>query len=365
MLCFMGTAPLHKAVANGDVRCIRLLVGSGANIDSPNLYGDTPLHRAVENSRLATVVELLRHGADVDRPNKQGNTPLHLAAAIGHSALTRALLQAGAVAMSFNLKGMVPLHTAIYYGQRKVLEALMSYHTNRKISWSALCTQKTNDTPLHVAARALRVNDFVWMVEYGGFSPGLVMKNLYNQDPVKLLKECKKLIGAMNKFNKKAMKAAKTGKAAPPMPAKIMMPPQNLPLPEGDQREKMNAQLPGKTEAYLLEEPTYVNFHTTPLPPPEPSAKKGKKGKGGGKKGKKEKVVPPPAFQIGLNDALARLDGKGGPKIEECIQTIAKKYEEEKKVAEKIAQEKAKAKAQADKDAKAKAAKDKEAAKKK
>ena len=59
---------------------------------------------------------------------------------------------------------------------------------------------------------------------------------------------------------------------------------------------------------YLLEEPTYVKFHTTPLPPPEPSAKKGKKGKGGGgKKGKKEKVVPPPAFQMGLDEALARL----------------------------------------------------------
>ena len=69
--------------------------------------------------------------------------------------------------------------------------------------------------------------------------------------------------------------------------------------------------------------------------------------------------MPPPAFQLGLDDALARLDGKGGPKIAETLTALAKKYEEEKKVAEKIAAEKAKAKAQAEKDAKAKEAKGK------
>jgi len=136
------------------------------------------------------------------------------------------------------------------------------------------------------------------------------------------------------------------------------------PMLAGDARERMAQQPPGTTQAYLLESPTYVKFHTTPLPPPEPAAKKGKKGKGkGGKKGKKEKVVPPPAFQMGLDEALIRLDpsgsGKGGPKIDECLGNIAKKYEEEKKLAEKLAAEKAKAKAQAEKDAKAKEAKGK------
>ena len=114
------------------------------------------MHRAVENSRLATVTELLRHGADIDRPNKGGNTPLHLACAIGHVSLVRALLQAGAVAMSFNLKGYCPLHTAIHCGQRKVLEALISFHKNRRLAWETLLVEKTNDNPLHVAVRALR-----------------------------------------------------------------------------------------------------------------------------------------------------------------------------------------------------------------
>ena len=121
------------------------------------------------------------------------------------------------------------------------------------------------------------------------------------------------------------------------------------------------SQEPGKTEVYLLEEPTYVKFHTTPLPPPEPAQKKGKKGKGGGgKKGKKEKVIPPPPFTCSLDDALenTRLGDKGGKQIDEVIANLAKKYEEEKKAAEKLAAEKAKAKAQAEKEAKAKAAKE-------
>ena len=263
--------------------------------------------------------------------------------------------------MSVNLKGYVPLHTAIEKGQRKALETLMSFHNNRKLPWQTLLVAKTNETPLHVAVRALRVNDLQWMVEYGGFAPGLVMKSIENRDPVKLLKEAKKHLGKMGKYRKKALKAAKTGREPPEVPKAILPPPPSDPPldPAVPQREHMARQLPGKTQAYLLDEPTYVTFHTTPLPPPEPAAKKGKKGKGGGKKAKKEKVIPQLPFAMGFDEALLRLDGKGGPKITEVLANLAKKYEEEKKAAEKVAAEKAKAKAQAEKDAKAKEAKGK------
>jgi len=354
-LDMLGTTPLHKAVANGDTRALRLLIGCSADVDAANVYGDTPLHRAIANSRVHTVTELLRHGADLDRPNKKGDTPLHTACANGNVALMRALLTAGAVVTSFNLKGYSPIHTAVHHGHRKILEQMIGFHNNRKIAWQTLRTQKTNDTPLHVAVRALRVNDLVWMVDYGGFSSALVLKNGENRDPIKLLKEAKKLLGNLAKYRKQAQKAAKTGRDPPAKKANIIFPPQNLPLPDGDARMRMAAQLPGQTHAYLLEEPTYVKFHTTPLPPPEPK----------GKKGKKEKVVPPPVFTIGLDEAESRLDNRGAKKIKEVLEALDKKYQEEKKVAEKIAAEKAKAKAQAEKEAKAKAAKDKEAAKKK
>ena len=119
--------------------------------------------------------------------------------------------------------------------------------------------------------------------------------------------------------------------------------------------ERMAQQLPGQTNAYLLEDPCYVNFHTTPLPPPEPKGKK----KRGGKKEKKAKVVPPPVFTLGIDEALNRLDGRGGGFIDEALKEMAKKYEEEKKVAEKLAAERKKLEEQKAKDAKAKEAKKK------
>lgn len=356
----VNSTGLHKAASNGDRRALRLLLGARANIDAANLYGDTCLHRAVENSRLATLAELIRHGAQLDKPNNQGNTPLHLACAIGHDKLVRALLSAGAMTLAYNLKGYVPLHTCIQYGQRQTLETLMSFHSNRRLAWADLCVAKTNDTPLHVAVRALRVKDLIWMVEAGGFSAGLVMKNVENRDVIKLMKEAKKLLSKMTKYRKKALKAAKQGKDPPPPPQQIVFPSQYQQVEDlEDPRDKMAKQKPGTTEAYLLHDPGYVNFQTTPLPPPEPSGKKGKKGKGGGKKAKKEKIVPPPVFTLGVDEAVERLDGKGGAFIEEAITQISKKYEEEKKAAEKLAQEKAKAKAAAEKEAKAKEAKGK------
>ena len=52
----------------------------------------------------------------------------------------------------------------------------------------------------------------------------------------------------------------------------------------------------GQTHAYLLSEPTYVHFHTTPLPPPEPAkGKKGKKGKARAST-RRSNLLPPPLW---------------------------------------------------------------------
>ncbi len=214
--------------------------------------------------------------------------------------------------------------------------------------------QASGDCPLHVAVRSMRIPLFVWMVEFGGFSSGLVIKNVENTDPMKHLKKAQGLLKKMAAYRKKVAKADKKGAAKPPMPAAIVPPP---PPPEDPRplAEQMATQKPGSTQAYLMEEPVYVKFHEVPAPPPEPKGKKGKKGKGG--KAKKEKVIPPPPFSCTLDQALEidRTEGKGAPYIGEQLKNLAKKYEDEKKNFEK--EKKAAA------DAAAKAAKDKEAAK--
>ena len=356
------STPLHKAVANGDQRAMQLLLGGGADINFQNMYGDTPVHRAVENSRLYTFTHLQRMGADINRPNKVGNTPLHLAAAIGHVQLVRALLTAGAGVMNYNLRGQVPLHVAVAAGKKEALKEFVAFHNNRKLPWATLCTQASNDTPLHVAVRTLRIPLFVWMVDNGGFSAGMVMKNVENIDPMKHLKKAQGLLKKMQGYQKKVDKADKKGAPKPPMPAAII-PPAPPPPDLRPLAEQMATQKQGSIQAYLMEDPIYVNFHEVPAPPPEP---KGKKKKGGGK-AKKEKLIPPPPFICTLGQALEveRTERRGAPYIGEKLKDMEKKYEEEKKAAEKIAAEKAKLKAQAEKEAAAKAAKDKPAGKKK
>ena len=191
----------------------------------------------------------------------------------------------------------------------------------------------------------MRIPLFVWMVDFGGFSAGLVMKNGENTDPMKHLKKAQGLLKKMMAYQKKVAKAEKKGAPKPPKPGAIIPPP---PPPEDtrDVATRMATQKAGTTQAYLLEDPCYVNFHEVPAPPPEPKGKKGKKGKGGGK-AKKEKVIPPPPFSCTLDQALEteRTEGRGPPYIGETLKNLEKKYEEEKKAAEKIAAEKAKLKA--------------------
>ncbi len=65
------------------------------------------------------------------------------------------------------------------------------------------------------------------------------------------------------RYRKKAMKAAKTGRPAPPMPAAIVMPPQNLPLPEGDQREMMGKQVRKRKGSNTASEQTHARKHAS------------------------------------------------------------------------------------------------------
>ena len=121
----------------------------------------------------------------------------------------RALLSAGAVCISYNLRGYVPLHSAIAAGKKESLEQLIAFHEKRRLEWATLCAQNSNDSPLHIAVRQLRIPLFMWMVEHGGFSAGLVMKNVENSDPMKHLKKAQGLLKKMAKFRKKELKALK------------------------------------------------------------------------------------------------------------------------------------------------------------
>ncbi|TRX96041.1 hypothetical protein FHL15_003183 [Xylaria flabelliformis] len=93
-----ATSPLLTAISLGNYRVVRLLIRSGANIDTPDQDGMTPLHLAVQRG-------------DLDR--------------------ARALLDLGADVMTVNVRGRGLLHTAIVEDQRPMVSMLLSWCAER------------------------------------------------------------------------------------------------------------------------------------------------------------------------------------------------------------------------------------------
>lgn len=67
---------LHQLVKEGNLKCIRILVNLGAEVNMVDVVGQTPLHLSVIAGNLAVTKFLLRNGANPDVKDKDGNTPV-------------------------------------------------------------------------------------------------------------------------------------------------------------------------------------------------------------------------------------------------------------------------------------------------
>jgi len=81
-----GWTALHCALGREEfityreAKVVRLLLSSGAKLDSRGQGNETPLHIAAHFAQSGVVDLLVRNGADVDAKTDQGDTPLHLVA---------------------------------------------------------------------------------------------------------------------------------------------------------------------------------------------------------------------------------------------------------------------------------------------
>jgi ankyrin repeat protein len=57
--------PLHQAVRDGDVKRVRSLIASGADLEAKTWVGDTALRHAVEEHQRGMVELLIANGADL------------------------------------------------------------------------------------------------------------------------------------------------------------------------------------------------------------------------------------------------------------------------------------------------------------
>ncbi len=78
---YRGTSgtPLYAAIEGDRIEVAKYLLGSGAQVNVPDVRGFTPLHQVVLHGSLDMAQLLITKGADLDAQNVQRSTPLHIA----------------------------------------------------------------------------------------------------------------------------------------------------------------------------------------------------------------------------------------------------------------------------------------------
>ena len=108
----LSSAPVHEALAAGNVSLALELIDGGASIHGLGQHRRTLLHIAAMNGFKAVAETLLRRGAAIDPIDDEFWTPLHLASGHGHTMLVDILLSYGAGIDIQDDEGWTALHQA-------------------------------------------------------------------------------------------------------------------------------------------------------------------------------------------------------------------------------------------------------------
>jgi ankyrin repeat protein len=100
-----GTAPLMRAVAQNDVKAIRIFLDNGSPVDKQNMAGVSALHIAARYNSIEAAKLLLENSAAIDIADFEGFTPL-MRACLGRNAeMVELLVKNGALAWKSNIFG--------------------------------------------------------------------------------------------------------------------------------------------------------------------------------------------------------------------------------------------------------------------
>ncbi|KAM0198488.1 hypothetical protein ACHAPI_004012 [Fusarium lateritium] len=141
-----GETPLLLAIEGGNYSVAELLIAKGANVLLADSHGKTPLHRASRRGDFKTVKQLIEHGAEILTSSEDNFTPLLHAAVGGHSEVVTLLLDKGADFSDADEKGYTLLHKASILGDQTLVRQLI----DRGADFAA--SSKKGYTPLAIAS---------------------------------------------------------------------------------------------------------------------------------------------------------------------------------------------------------------------
>uniref|UniRef100_A0A3Q1G365 Ankyrin repeat and SOCS box containing 13a, tandem duplicate 2 n=1 Tax=Acanthochromis polyacanthus TaxID=80966 RepID=A0A3Q1G365_9TELE len=178
--------PLHEACLRGQAQCVQLLLDAGAQVDARNVDGSTPLCDACSAGSLECVKILLEHGAKANPAlTSRTASPLHEACVGGNSDCVELLIAMGACLEAYDLYYGTPLHVACVNEHTNCVKVLLnavpwgSGWRSLQMTFIFLVGAKVNaarlhETPLHHAAKSMRVEMIEILVEFGA--------NIYARD---------------------------------------------------------------------------------------------------------------------------------------------------------------------------------------
>jgi ankyrin repeat protein len=118
--------PLHPAAKNGNAEMVKLLVDTGADVNTTGYSDYSALHSAVFGQHTEVVKLLLANKADVNAASTNGVTPLYIASQEGHTEVVKLLLANKADVNAKNRFGVTPLFMASDNGHPEVVKLLLA-----------------------------------------------------------------------------------------------------------------------------------------------------------------------------------------------------------------------------------------------
>lgn len=140
-LCIANSQEASQAV-----ELARLYLDHGAQVDTPDRFGDTPLHQATRAANSALTTLYIDRGAKINQPNHAGETPLHYATVAGNPAFITMLLERGANLEARTKRGGTLLHVAASHNNVPVMTFLL-----KEKGFRVDCTDDGQGTPLFYA----------------------------------------------------------------------------------------------------------------------------------------------------------------------------------------------------------------------
>lgn len=131
---------LGSAATNGNLKSVRALIESGAEVNIASSGGWTALMGAADNGHLDVVKYLVSRSADVNATTRQGRTAIMRAAFHGQTAVIQYLLTKGGKATDVDSMGVTALMLAAQQGYDKTVKLLLDAGADKNAKSN---TQKT------------------------------------------------------------------------------------------------------------------------------------------------------------------------------------------------------------------------------